>query len=55
LVLDRLKPVIFSAIAISAAMHYNEIDVALNNAALGHVQFMYISPERLQNENFRQE
>ena len=51
---QNLKKKGFSAIAISAAMHYIEIDVALNNAALGHVQFMYISPERLQNENFRQ-
>jgi ATP-dependent DNA helicase RecQ len=51
---QNLKKKGFSAIAISAAMHYNEIDVALNNAALGHVQFMFISPERLQNENFRQ-
>jgi ATP-dependent DNA helicase RecQ len=51
---QNLKKKGFSAIAISAAMHYNEIDVALNNAALGHVQFIYISPERLQNENFRQ-
>ena len=51
---QNLKKKGFSAIAISAAMHYNEIDVAMNNAALGHVQFMYISPERLQNENFIQ-
>jgi ATP-dependent DNA helicase RecQ len=43
-----------SALAISAAMTAKEIDIALNNAALGHVQFIYISPERLQNENFRQ-
>lgn len=43
-----------SAIAISAAMNFKEIDVALNNAALGHVQFIYISPERLQNETFLQ-
>ncbi len=51
---QNLKKMGFSAIYISAAMHYNEIEVALNNAALGHVQFIYISPERLQNENFRQ-
>ena len=51
---QNLKKKGFSAISISAAMHYNEIDVAMNNAALGHVQFIYISPERLQNENFRQ-
>lgn len=43
-----------SAIAISAAMNFKEIDIALNNAALGHIQFLYVSPERLQNENFRQ-
>jgi ATP-dependent DNA helicase RecQ len=43
-----------SAVAISAAMSFKEIDIALNNAALGHVQFLYVSPERLQNEDFRQ-
>jgi len=43
-----------SAVAISAAMNFKEIDVALNNAALGHVQFIYVSPERLQNETFVQ-
>lgn len=43
-----------SAVAITAAMNFKEIDVALNNAALGHVQFVYVSPERLQNEVFRQ-
>ena len=43
-----------SAVAISAAMNYKEIDVALNNAALGHVQFLYLSPERIQNDIFRQ-
>ncbi|MES2681056.1 MAG: ATP-dependent DNA helicase RecQ [Bacteroidota bacterium] len=51
---QNLKKRGISAIAISAAMNFKEIDVALNNAALGHVQFIYISPERLQNEIFRQ-
>lgn len=51
---QNLKKRGISAVAISAAMNYKEIDIALNNAALGHVQFIYISPERLQNENFRQ-
>ncbi len=50
----NLKKRGISAVAISAAMNFKEIDVALNNAALGHVQFLYISPERLQNETFRQ-
>jgi ATP-dependent DNA helicase RecQ len=51
---QNLKKKGISAVAISAAMNYKEIDVALTNAALGHVQFLYISPERLQNDNFRQ-
>jgi ATP-dependent DNA helicase RecQ len=51
---QNLKKKGISAVAISAAMNFKEIDVALNNAALGHVQFIYISPERLQNENFIQ-
>lgn len=51
---QNLKKRGISAVAISAAMNFKEIDVALNNAALGHVQFIYISPERLQNEVFLQ-
>jgi ATP-dependent DNA helicase RecQ len=42
-----------SAVAITSAMSQKEIDISLNNAALGHVQFIYVSPERLQNENFQ--
>ena len=51
---QNLKKKGISAVAISAAMNFKEIDVALNNAALGHVQFIYVSPERLQNETFVQ-
>lgn len=51
---QQLKRRGLSAVAISAAMNLREIDVALSNAALGHVQFLYVSPERLQNDNFRQ-
>ncbi len=50
-----LKQKGISAVAITAAMNFKEIDIALNNAALGHTQFLYVSPERLQNENFRQQ
>lgn len=49
----NLKNKGISAIAITSAMSIKEIDIALNNAALGHVQFLYVSPERLENENFR--
>jgi ATP-dependent DNA helicase RecQ len=52
---ENLKKKGLSAVAITSAMNFKQIDIALNNAALGHVQFLYISPERLQNENFRQQ
>ncbi|MBK9283682.1 MAG: RecQ family ATP-dependent DNA helicase [Sphingobacteriaceae bacterium] len=50
---NQLRKKGISAIAISSSMTFKEIDIALNNAALGHVQFLYISPERLQNEDFK--
>lgn len=50
---NQLRKRGISAVAISSAMSFKEIDIALNNAALGHVQFVYVSPERLQNEDFR--
>ncbi len=50
---SNLKRKGISAVAISASMSFKEIEIALNNAALGHVQFLYVSPERLQNEAFR--
>ena len=52
---DNLKKRGVSAVAITAAMNYKQIQISLNNAALGHVQFLYISPERLQNEDFRKQ
>jgi len=50
---QNLKKRGISAVAISSAMNYKEMDIALNNAAYGHVQFLYVSPERLENEDFR--
>ncbi len=52
---NNLKNKGISAVAITSAMNFKEIEVALNNAALGHVQFLYVSPERIENENFRQQ
>lgn len=52
---DNLKQRGISAVAISAAMNYKQIQISLNNASMGHVQFLYISPERLQNEDFRKQ
>lgn len=40
------------AIAITSAMSFKEIDIALDNAIHGNFKFLYISPERLHNELF---
>lgn len=41
------------AIAVHLGMTRREIDLALNNAAYGDYKFLYLSPERLQTELFR--
>ena len=51
---QNLKNKGISAVAITSSMNSKEIDIALNNAAYGHVQFLYVSPERIENETFRQ-
>ena len=51
---QNLKNKGISAVAITSSMNAKEIDIALNNAAFGHVQFLYVSPERVENETFRQ-
>ena len=51
---QNLKSKGISAVAITSSMNAKEIDIALNNAAFGHVQFLYVSPERVENETFRQ-
>ena len=38
------------AIAITSAMHKREIDIALDNCVHGKIKFLYLSPERLENE-----
>lgn len=40
------------AVAIHAAMSRNQIDILLDNCIHGSVKFLYVSPERLQNELF---
>ena len=45
-----LKSKGIKSIAITSGMHYNEIDIALTNCIYGGVKFLYLSPERLQNE-----
>jgi ATP-dependent DNA helicase RecQ len=45
-----LKSKGIKSIAITSGMYYNEIDTALTNCIYGGVKFLYLSPERLQNE-----
>ena len=42
------------ALAIHTGMTRREVDLALNNAAYGDFKFLYVSPERLGTELFRQ-
>lgn len=51
---QNLKKRGISAVAITSSMNAKEIDIALNNAALGHVQFLYVSPERIEGKTFQE-
>ncbi len=42
-----------TAHAVSSSMSYREIDRVLDNCVYGTVHFLYVSPERLQNELFQ--
>lgn len=42
-----------TAHAVNSSMSYREIDRVLDNAVYGTVHFLYVSPERLQNELFQ--
>jgi ATP-dependent DNA helicase RecQ len=49
---ENLQKKGIKAIAITSAMSFKEIDIALENAINGNFKFLYISPERLHNELF---
>ena len=42
------------ALCVNAGMGRREVDLALNNAAYGDFKFLYVSPERLGTQLFRQ-
>ena len=50
----NLKSKGLKASAIYSGMHPNEIQMALDNCVYGQEKFLYLSPERQQNENFLQ-
>lgn len=51
---DQLNAKKIKAFAIYSGMHYNEIEVALNNAMYGDAKLLYVSPERLATPYFRE-
>jgi ATP-dependent DNA helicase RecQ len=51
---SELKKREISAIAIHSGMSYRELDIALDNCIYGNVKFLYLSPERLLTELFRE-
>ncbi len=51
---DRLKKMGIKAKAIYTGMYWEEIDAAFSEAIYGKLKFLYVSPERLMNENFQQ-
>ncbi len=51
---QNLKSKGINAIYIHSGMNYNEIDILLDNCVYGEVKFLYVSPERLQTDIFRE-
>lgn len=49
---SRLKKLGIEARAIHTGMHRNEIESAYSNCLSGKTKFLYVSPERLENETF---
>ena len=43
-----------AAVAVHAGLHKREIDIILDNCVYGQVKFLYLSPERLQTDLFRE-
>lgn len=50
---ENLKKKGIKAVAVYSGMHRNEIRIAFDNCAYGDVKFLYLSPERLQTEQFQ--
>lgn len=51
---NQLKKRNISAIAIHSGMGHQEIDIALDNCAYGKIKFLYLSPERIQTDLFKE-
>lgn len=51
---ENLKKRGIKAMAIYSGMSHHEIDIALDNAAYDHYKLLYLSPERLETDLFRE-
>ncbi len=51
---QQLKKKGVNALAVYSGMRRSEIDIALDNAVYGKYKFLYVSPERLQTDIFRE-
>lgn len=51
---ENLKKRDIKAVAIHSGLSSHEIDIQLNNCVFGDIKFLYVSPERLDTEMFRQ-
>jgi ATP-dependent DNA helicase RecQ len=51
---ENLKKKGIKAVAVYSGMHRNEIQIAFDNCIFGDIKFLYLSPERLQTEQFQQ-
>ena len=51
---ENLRSKNIKVLAIYSGMSTREIDIALNNAIYGDYKFLYISPERIASEKFRE-
>ena len=47
---ENIKKKKIKAVAITSELNYRELDIALTNCIFGNYKFLYLSPERLQNE-----
>ena len=50
----QLKQRGIAAVAVHAGMHPREIDITLDNCVYGKQKFLYVSPERLQTDLFKE-
>jgi ATP-dependent DNA helicase RecQ len=50
---ENLKQKGIQAVAIYSGMHHDEIELSLNKSVYGETKFLYLSPERLDNEQIK--